>query len=115
MHGSTFGANPVSCAAACYVVSRLTDEFLSEVVCTKGEYIREKLSKIASDKVKEVRGVGMMIGIAVNVPPKDILHAAFDRGLLVLTAGEDVVRLLPPLTITYEEIDRGIEILSEIL
>lgn len=115
MHGSTFGANPVSCAAACYVVSRLTDEFLSEVVCTKGEYIREKLSKIASDKVKEIRGVGMMIGIAVNVPPKDILHAAFDRGLLVLTAGEDVVRLLPPLTITYEEIDRGIEILSEIL
>lgn len=115
MHGSTFGANPVSCATACYVVSRLTDEFLSEVVCTKGEYIRDKLSKIASDKVKEVRGVGMMIGIAVNVPPKDILHAAFDRGLLVLTAGEDVVRLLPPLTITYEEIDRGIEILSEIL
>lgn len=115
MHGSTFGANPVSCAAACYVVSRLTDEFLSEVVCTKGEYIREKLSKIASDKVKEIRGVGMMVGIAVNVPPKDILHVAFDRGLLVLTAGEDVVRLLPPLTITYEEIDRGIEILSEIL
>lgn len=114
MHGSTFGANPVSCAAACYVVSRLTDEFLSEVR-EKGDYIRKKISEIPSDKVKEVRGVGMMTGIAVNVPPKDVLHAAFERGLLVLTAGEDVVRLLPPLTISYEEIDRGIEILAEVL
>lgn len=114
MHGSTFGANPVSCAAACNVVSRLTDEFLAEVN-GKGTYMREKIAAISSDKIKEVRGVGMMTGIAVTVSPKDILHDAFDEGLLVLTAGADVVRLLPPLTISYEEIDRGIEILAKIL
>lgn len=114
MHGSTFGANPVSCAAACNVVSRITDEFLAEVNA-KGAYMREKIAAIGSDKIKEVRGVGMMTGIAVTVSPKDVLHDAFDEGLLVLTAGSDVVRLLPPLTITYEEIDRGIEILTKIL
>ena len=114
MHGSTFGANPVSCAAACNVVSRITDEFLAEVNA-KGSYIREKIAALGSDKVKEVRGIGMMTGIAVTVSPKDVLHDAFDNGLLVLTAGSDVVRLLPPLMISYEEIDRGIEILAKVL
>ncbi len=114
MHGSTFGANPVSCAAACNVVSRITDEFLDEVNA-KGAYMREKIAATGSDKIKEVRGIGMMTGIAVTVSPKDVLHDAFDNGLLVLTAGTDVVRLLPPLTITYEEIDRGIEILAKVL
>jgi acetylornithine/N-succinyldiaminopimelate aminotransferase len=114
MHGSTFGANPVSCAAACNVVSRITDEFLAEVNA-KGAYMREKIAALGSEKVKEVRGIGMMTGIAVTVSPKDVLHDAFDNGLLVLTAGSDVVRLLPPLTISYEEIDRGIEILAKVL
>lgn len=114
MHGSTFGANPVSCAAACYVVSRLTDELLAEVR-EKGEYLRTRIAGLGSGKVREVRGVGMMVGIAVNVPPKEVLHEAFDRGLLVLTAGQDVVRLLPPLTISYEELDRGLAVLAEVL
>ncbi len=57
----------------------------------------------------------MMIGIAVAGSPKDVLKKAFELGLLVLTAGKDVVRLLPPLTITYEEIDRGLSILAEAL
>ncbi len=114
MHGSTFGANPVSCAAACNVVSRLTDDFL-RAVNEKGAYLMQKISEIHSPAVREVRGVGMMIGIAVNGNPKDVLKKAFDNGLLVLTAGKDVVRLLPPLTITYEEIDAGVEILKAAL
>lgn len=114
MHGSTFGANPVSTAAASYIVSKIDDEFLAEVN-KKGEYMREKIAAIGSEKIKEVRGVGMMIGVAVTVSPKDVLHDAFDAGLLVLTAGKDVVRMLPPLTITYEEIDRGVEILASVL
>ncbi len=112
MHGSTFGANPVSCAAACNVVSRLTDDFLDEVN-RKGAYIMQKIRGIDSANIREVRGVGMMIGVAVTVSPKDVLKKAFENGLLVLTAGKDVVRLLPPLTITYEEIDAGIEILKD--
>jgi len=114
MHGSTFGGNPVSAAAACYVVSQITDELLSEVK-KKGNYIREKLSAIPSDTIKEVRGEGLMIGVQITESPKEILKKAFNSGLLVLTAGSDVVRLLPPLNITYEEIDRGIAILTSVL
>lgn len=114
LHGSTFGANPVSCAAACSVISRIDDEFLASVQ-EKGEYMRRRISSIDSSLIREVRGLGLMIGIAVNIPPKDILHAAFDNGLLVLTAGTDVVRLLPPLNISYDEIDRGIEKLEAVL
>lgn len=114
LHGSTFGANPVSCAAACSVISRIDDEFLASVQ-EKGDYMRRRISSIDSSLIREVRGLGLMIGIAVNVPPKDILHAAFDNGLLVLTAGADVVRLLPPLNISYDEIDRGIEKLETVL
>ncbi|MBQ8185686.1 MAG: aminotransferase class III-fold pyridoxal phosphate-dependent enzyme, partial [Clostridia bacterium] len=71
--------------------------------------------EIGAPCVKEVRGVGMMIGVAVDTSPKDVLKKAFDAGLLVLTAGKDVVRLLPPLTISYDEIDAGIEILADVL
>lgn len=114
MHGSTFGANPVSTAAAYYILSKLDDEFLCEVN-KKGDYIKNKLAEINSTHVKEIRGLGMMIGVAVDLPPKDVLHKAFDNGLLILTAGSDVIRLLPPLNISYDEIDEGIKILSDIL
>ncbi len=114
MHGSTFGANPVSSAAAAHILSRLNDEFLAEVI-EKGNYIRTKISEISSDKIKAVKGEGLMIGIAVTESPKEILKKAFHSGLLVLTAGSDVVRLLPPLNITYNEIDRGIAILASVL
>ena len=66
-------------------------------------------------KVKSVRGRGMMIGFVVEGSPKDYLHACADSGLLVLTAGKDVIRLLPPLTISYDEIDKGVEILASVL
>lgn len=112
MHGSTFGANPVSTAAARYILSKLDDAFLDEVN-NKGEYIRNKISQINSPHIKEIRGVGMMTGIETDLPPKDVLHRAFDNGLLVLTAGSSVIRLLPPLNITCGEIDSGIQILAE--
>ena len=113
MHGSTFGANPITTAAALNVVSRLDDKFLREVDA-KGAYIREKIAKISCDDIIEVRGEGMMIGIKIKSSPKEFLKKAFEEGLLVLTAGSDVIRLLPPLNITYEEIDRGIEILKKV-
>lgn len=115
MHGSTFGANPVVCAGAVEVVGRVSKpEFLAEVA-KKGEYFREKLLAAKLSKVVGLRGKGMMIGIQVVGNPKDYLHDCADAGLLVLTAGKDVIRLLPPLTIKYAEIDRGLEILTEIL
>ncbi len=115
MHGSTFGANPVVCAGANEVVDRVSKpDFLAEVV-RKGEFIREKLLAGKPFKVVEIRGMGLMIGIQVEGNPKDYLHAAADAGLLVLTAGKDVIRLLPPLTITYSELERGVKILADIL
>ncbi len=115
MHGSTFGANPVVCAGACEVIARVSDpEFLAEVE-KKGQYIINKVMEKAPTKVKSVRARGMMIGFVVEGNPKDYLHACADAGLLVLTAGVDVIRLLPPLTISYAEIDRGTEILASVL
>lgn len=112
-HGTTFGGNPIACAAAKEVLSRVTTpEFLAEVR-EKGEYIRKELQKIGN--VKEVRGMGMMIGIVTEKDnAKEIAKKCVESGLLILTA-KNLLRLLPPLTITYEEIDRGIAILKKVM
>lgn len=115
MHGSTFGANPVVTAGALEVVNRVSDgEFLAEVN-KRAEYLINKVMENKPTKVKAVRNRGLMIGFAVEGNPKDILHTCADNGLLVLTAGKDVIRLLPPLTISYEEIDKGAKILAAAL
>ena len=115
MHGTTFGSNPVVCAGALNVLERVSKpEFLDEVV-KKGKYLTEKLLSYSPSKVVGVRGKGLMIGFQVSGNPKDYLHDAADKGLLVLTAGSDVVRLLPPLTISYDEIDKGAAILADVL
>lgn len=112
-HGSTFGGNPVCCAAAMAVLETVTAEgFLSEVKA-KAEYIREKLSAIKG--VKSVSGLGLMIGVELEEKAAlDVVNAALEKGLLVLTA-KTKVRLLPPLNITYDEIDKGLEILQSVI
>lgn len=112
-HGSTFGGNPICCAGGLAVLKKINSEgFLGEVA-KKGEYIREKLLKIP--EVNSVSGMGLMIGIELKTKSAaDIVKAALDKGLLLLTA-KTRVRLLPPLTITYEEIDKGLAILTELL
>ncbi|MGN0823389.1 MAG: aspartate aminotransferase family protein, partial [Candidatus Gallimonas sp.] len=110
-HGSTFGGNPVVCAGAYNILSRLTDEFLLEVQ-GKSEYMRAKLR--GTDGVREVSGLGLMIGLTVDGDSKEIARKCLERGLLVLTAHEKV-RLLPPLTITKAETDEGLTILREVL
>ena len=115
LHGSTFGANPVVTAGALEVISRVSaPEFLAEVT-KKGQYIIDSVMAKSPTKFKSVRGRGMMIGFVVEGSTKDYLHACADSGLLVLTAGKDVIRLLPPLTISYDEIDKGVEILASVL
>ena len=114
-HGTTFGGNPVVCAGACEVMRRICNEKFLEEVSEKGRYIVEALKSSAHKSVKEIRGDGMMIGIEIEGDPKKYLKAAQENGLLVLTAGKNVIRLLPPLSITYEELDIGIKILNNIL
>ncbi|MBQ8884361.1 MAG: aspartate aminotransferase family protein [Oscillospiraceae bacterium] len=112
-HGSTFGGNPICCAGGLEVVNRLTSEGFLDEVLKKGEYIRAKLLEI--DEVDGVDGLGMMIGIRLKTKKAgELCKACLDEGLLALTA-KDKLRLLPPLTISYEEIDAGIEILNKLM
>jgi len=111
-HGSTFGGNPVVCAGALAVLKKLDDNML-RTVAEKGKYFREKLS--AMPGVAGVSGLGMMIGISLaHGTSKEAAKAAIENGLIVLTAKEKL-RLLPPLTISYGEIDRGLAILSKVV
>ena len=112
-HGSTFGGNPIACAGGNVVVSRVSSpEFLAEVQ-KKSEYIFDKVSKM--NGVASVSGLGLMIGIELTEKKAaDVVKAALEKGLLLLTA-KTKVRLLPPLTITYEEIDAGLKIIEELL
>lgn len=112
-HASTFGGNPICCAGGLAVLRKLNSEgFLSEVT-KKGEYIREKLAEIP--EVNGVSGIGLMVGITLKTKKAaDIVKQGLENGLLLLTA-KDKLRLLPPLTITYEEIDKGMAILKELL
>ncbi len=112
-HGSTFGANPVSCAGALAVLEQIADNAFLKEVNEKGEYFKEKLLKM--EGVDFVRGEGLMIGVALKEKTaKDMLLNCAKEGLLILTA-KDMVRFLPPLNISYEEIDSGLKIFEEIL
>ena len=114
-HGSTFGGNPVVCAGAISVLDQICNEDLLSSVQAKGELIRETLLKSNLTLVKNIRGLGLMIGIEVSCPPAEIQKKALENGLLVLTAGKNVVRLLPPLTISESELKEGINILVQAL
>ena len=112
-HGSTFGGNPISCAGGLAVLETVNNPGFLDEVARKGAYIREKL--LTSPEVASVSGMGLMIGIELkNKKAGDVVKAALDKGLLLLTA-KTKIRLLPPLTITYEEIDKGLEILLGLL
>ena len=112
-HGTTFGGNPVACAGALEILKRVDNpEFLSQVN-EKGEYIREKLLKM--DGVSQVRGLGLMIGIVLEKDnAKEVAARCVENGLLILTA-KNLLRMLPPLNISYEDIDKGLEILKKSL
>lgn len=106
MHGTTFGGNPISCAASLYVLERMEKDNISESVKEKGDYFAEKLEALKG--VESVRHMGLMIGIVPKEgTAKEIATKCLEEGLLVLTA-KDVVRLLPPLTITKDEIDEAV-------
>ncbi|MGN0585952.1 MAG: aspartate aminotransferase family protein [Oscillospiraceae bacterium] len=112
-HGSTFGGNPLACAGGLAVLNKAADaDFLGDV-CAKGEYFRRKLAEIP--EVDGVDGIGLMMGIRLKTKKAaEVCAAAVEKGLLLLTA-KDKLRLLPPLNITYDEIDKGIAVLAELL
>ena len=112
-HGSTFGGNPVACAGGLAVLERVTGDGFLDEVCKKAEYIKNALADCK--EVESVSGLGLMIGISLKSKKAvDVAGKCLEKGLLVLTA-KDKVRLLPPLTISYDELNDGLKILIEIL
>ena len=114
-HGSTFGGNPVSAAAANVVMDTLTPEFLAQVA-EKGQYLRDGIAALNSPCVSGIRGMGLMIGVGVQgMTHKELKDRLMAEGLLCLTAGKDTLRLLPPLSITKDEIDKGLAIMARVM
>ena len=111
-HGSTFGGNPIAAAGAVSIVKRIDGALLSEVT-KKGEYINAFLKNVKG--VKALSGLGLMIGIETEKDASDIAKKCLEKGLLVLTAHGNKVRLLPALNISYEELDEGLNILKEVI
>jgi acetylornithine/LysW-gamma-L-lysine aminotransferase len=115
VHGSTFGGNPLSCAAANAALDVIVGEDLPGQAAAKGAYLMEKLKKIESPNIREVRGIGLMVGIEMKQKVTPYIKALQEKKIIALNAGMTVIRLLPPLVITYEQIDHLVDVLTEVL
>ncbi|KAK1407067.1 hypothetical protein QVD17_38678 [Tagetes erecta] len=117
-HGSTFAGGPLVCAAAIAVFDKVSNPSFLASVAKKGDHLKQTLKKkLEGNKhVKEIRGFGLIVGIELDVPATPLVDACRESGLLILTAGKgDIVRLVPPLVISQEELDRAVEIIHECL
>ncbi len=114
-HGTTFGGGPFVTGVAHYVLDRISQpEFLAHVA-EVGEYLQERLEEINSPLIREVRGRGLMVGIELTVDVSPIIEAGYQNGLLLVNAGQDVIRFVPPLIADKPDVDTLVERLSNIL
>lgn len=115
VHGSTFGGNPLACAAALAALSVIEEEDLPRQALVKGAYLRDKLRRIESPNIREVRGIGLMVGIELKQKVAPYIRALQEKHIIALNAGMTVIRLLPPLVISYRQIDQLVNVLAEVL
>lgn len=114
-HGTTYGGNPLACAAICKVIELFEKENVLENVKTVGDYLGKRLDELVDefDCIETRRGVGMMQGLVFNRAVGDIIVKAMDKGLVLINAGTDIIRFVPPLIIQKEHVDQMMEILRE--
>jgi predicted acetylornithine/succinylornithine family transaminase len=116
-HAATFGGNPLATAAALAATSVLLDPDFLETVIEKGQYFRDKLTELQEKypQITKVKGLGLMIGCDMSVDPQPIVEKCLEKGVLINAVGGKVLRFVPPLTVTKEEIDHAVEVLSQAL
>ena len=116
-HSSTFGGNPLSCAAGTATLHALTQDGLIDNADKMGKLFRKELERLKEKHtvIREIRGKGLMIGIELKFEVKDILMEGIEKNLVLLYSGRNILRLLPPLVISEEDVTRSIEILDELL
>jgi len=116
-HSTTFSGNPMVCAAGCAAIDALLEEKLADRAAVNGKYFKSQLESLQAKHkiIKEIRGLGLMLGMELRFDVHNIILKALDRGVLVLDAGRTVVRLLPPLVIEKVQIDKAIAVLDTVL
>ncbi len=116
-HGTTYGGNPLACAAICKVIELFEKEHILDNVKEVGAYLEEQLDKLVEefDFIEERRGIGLMQGLVFSEPVRDIIAKAIENGLILINAGNDIIRFVPPLVITKQNVDEMIGILRKSL
>jgi acetylornithine/LysW-gamma-L-lysine aminotransferase len=116
-HSSTFSGNPLACAAGYATLEALTEDKLVENAEKTGRYFKENLLMLKERHriIREIRGIGMMLGVELRFDVKDILLDAMQRGLLMLYSGKNIIRLLPPLVMDEQTVSRAIHIIDLVL
>lgn len=115
-HGTTYGGNPLGSRVASYILSRLSSPEILDAIPAKEQVFRKHFDALRQqypEQITEVRGKGLILGLQLNADPTEIVTAARERGLLVITCGTNTLRFVPPLTITEAEIDEGMQILNQ--
>lgn len=115
MHGSTFGGNPLVCAASRAVIEVMAEEQLPHRAETLGAWTRDAIESLSTRRIREVRGLGLMIGIELRTKVTPVLQKLMQRGVWALPAGLNVLRLLPPLVIEQRDLERVVEVVDEVL
>lgn len=115
VHGSTFGGNPLACAAALATLDIIEREALPERAAVLGTYALDRLRSLRTPLIREVRGKGLLLGIELTRRAQPFLEMLFERGILALPAGPNVIRLLPPLVTTEEQLEQVISTVEEVL
>lgn len=116
-HGTTFGGNALACAAGLECVTRIEKPTFLDSVRKRSERLRNGLKKLQADgkAIVAIRGIGLMVGVELDFLGKPVIQSCMDNGLLLVGAGEKVLRILPPLTVTDDEVDEAISILAKVL